>query len=130
VAWVGSDLKHHLVPTPPAMGRDPFHQTRLLRAPSNLALNTASEGAAIASLGNLCHCLITLRVKNFVLVSNLNLPSFSLKHYLLSYHSMPLQKVLRQLSCRPLQVLKGYNKVSPQPSLPSLNNPNSLSISS
>jgi len=26
------------------MGRDIFHQTRLLRAPSNLALNPAREG--------------------------------------------------------------------------------------
>jgi len=64
---------------PPAVGRDIFHQTRLLRAPSNLAFNTAREGAATASLGNLCQCLTTLRVKNFFLISNLNLPSFSLK---------------------------------------------------
>ena len=41
------------------MSRDIFHQTRLLRAPSNLALNTAREGAATASLGNLCQCLTT-----------------------------------------------------------------------
>ena len=33
------------------MGRDPFHQTRVLRAPSNLALNPAREEAATASLG-------------------------------------------------------------------------------
>jgi len=31
---------------PPAMGRDPFHQPRVLAAPSNLALNPAREGAA------------------------------------------------------------------------------------
>jgi len=30
---------------PPAMGRDVFHQTRLLRTPSSLSLNTAREGA-------------------------------------------------------------------------------------
>ena len=36
------------------MSRDIFHLTRLLRAPSNLALNPAREGAATASLGNLC----------------------------------------------------------------------------
>jgi len=35
------------------MSRDIFHQPRLLRAPSNLALNPAREGAATASLGNL-----------------------------------------------------------------------------
>jgi len=52
---------------PPAMGRDTSHQTRLLKAPSNLALNTAREGAATASLGNLCQGLTTLTVKNFFL---------------------------------------------------------------
>jgi len=36
---------------PPAMSRDIFPQPRVLRAPSNLALNTAREGAATASLG-------------------------------------------------------------------------------
>jgi len=35
------------------MGRDTFHQTRVLKAPSNLALNPAREGAATASLGSL-----------------------------------------------------------------------------
>jgi len=61
------------------MGRDTFHQTRLPKAPSNLALNTAREGAAAASLGNLGQGLTTLRVKNFFLISDLNLPSPSLK---------------------------------------------------
>jgi len=58
------------------MSRDIFHQPRLLRAPSNLALDTAREGAATASLGNLGQCFTTLKVKNFFLISNLNLPSF------------------------------------------------------
>ena len=55
------------------MSRDIFHQTRLLRAPSNLASNTAREGASTASLSNLCQCFATLMVKNFFLLSNLNL---------------------------------------------------------
>jgi len=67
------------------MGRDTFHQTRLLKAPSSLALNTAKEGAAAASLGNLFQCRTALIGKNFFLISNLNLPSFS---------SMPLPLVL------------------------------------
>jgi len=50
---------------PPAVGRDPFHQPRLLRAPSNLALNPAGEGAATASLGSLGQGLTTLTGKNF-----------------------------------------------------------------
>jgi len=58
------------------MGRDTFHYTRLLEAPSNLALNTAREGAATASLGNLCQCLTTLRVKNFFLMSKPTLFQF------------------------------------------------------
>jgi len=56
---------------PPAMGRDPFHQPRVLRAPSNLALNTAREGAATASLGSLGQGLTTLLGKNFCLTSNI-----------------------------------------------------------
>jgi len=63
------------------MGRDILHQTRVLRAPSNLALNTAREGAATASLGNLGQCFTTLMVKNFFPISNLNLPSFSLQPF-------------------------------------------------
>jgi len=44
------------------MSRDIFHQTRLLRAPSNLALNNSREGAVTASLGNLYQCFTTLSV--------------------------------------------------------------------
>jgi len=54
------------------MRRDPFHQTRVLQAPSNLALNTAREGAATASLGSLGQGLTTFTVQNFFLMSNLN----------------------------------------------------------
>jgi len=61
------------------MGRDTFHQTRLLRAPSSLTLNAAREGAATASLDNLFQGLTALGVKNFFFASNLNLPSLSLK---------------------------------------------------
>jgi len=72
------------------MSRDTFHQPRVLRAPSNLALNTAREGAATASLGNLGQCLTTLMEKNFFLISHLNLPSFSTEPFPLvpSLHSL------------------------------------------
>jgi len=60
------------------MGRDPFHQPTVLRAPSNLALNTAREGAATASLGNLGNGLTILTGKNFFFISNLNLLIYSL----------------------------------------------------
>ena len=74
LGWEGP-FKDHLV-QPLAMGKDTFHQTRLLRAPSSLALNAARERAATASLGNLCQGLTPLIVKNFFRMSNLNLPSF------------------------------------------------------
>lgn len=38
----------------------------------NLALNTARDGASTTSLGNVCQCLITFTVNNFLLISNLN----------------------------------------------------------
>ena len=37
------------------------------------------DGASTASLGNLFQCVTTLCVKNFLLISNLNLPCLSLK---------------------------------------------------
>ncbi|TRZ26531.1 hypothetical protein HGM15179_000556 [Zosterops borbonicus] len=49
---------------PPAMGRDTFHQTRLLRAPSSLALDTSRDGTSTTSLGSLCQGLTTLTGKN------------------------------------------------------------------
>ena len=50
------------------MGRDSFHETSLLKALSNLAFNTPREGAATASLGNLCQGLTILIAKNFFLI--------------------------------------------------------------
>jgi len=72
------------------MSRDIFHQTRLLRAPSNLALNSARERAATTSLGKLVQCFTTLMGKNFFPISNLNLPSFSLEPFplVLSLHTL------------------------------------------
>ena len=64
------------------MSRDPFQQPRVLRAPSNLALNPAREEAATASLGSLGQCFTTLMGKNFFLISNLTLPSFRLEPFL------------------------------------------------
>jgi len=72
------------------MSRDIFHQPRVLRAPANLALNPAREGAATASLGSLAQGLTTLTAKNFFLRSHLNLPSFSLEPFplVLSLHTL------------------------------------------
>jgi len=51
----------------------------LLRALSNLVLNVSRNGASTTSLGNPFQCFTTLIVKNFFLISSLNLPCFSLK---------------------------------------------------
>ena len=57
------------------------HQTRLPRATSSLALNACRDGASTASLGNLFQCVTTLFVKNFLLISNLNLPCLNFKPF-------------------------------------------------
>ncbi|KAK4832092.1 hypothetical protein QYF61_020707 [Mycteria americana] len=97
-----------------------FHQViqspiiRLLKAPSNLALNTSRDGAATTSLGNLFQGLTTLIVKNFFLISNLNLPSCSLKPLPLP---CPCKKSLSRFLVGPFQVLEGCYKVSSEPPL-------------
>ena len=74
----------------PTIGRDTSLQTKLFKAPSSLALNAYREGASTASLGNLFQCLTTLAVKNFFLVSSLNLPFSCLKLFppILSLHAL------------------------------------------
>ena len=67
------------------MSRDSFDLMRLLRAPSNPALNVSRDGASTTSLGNLCQCSTTLITKNFLLIFNLN--SLLLNHYPLSCHN-------------------------------------------
>jgi len=44
-------------------------------------LNASRDGASTASLGNLFQCVTTLCVKNFLLISKLNLPYLSLKPF-------------------------------------------------
>lgn len=58
---------------PAAMGRNTFHETKLVRDPSRPALDTCKY-VSIASLGNLC--LTNLTANNFSLIINLNLLSF------------------------------------------------------
>ncbi|XP_071594637.1 ubiquitin carboxyl-terminal hydrolase CYLD-like isoform X2 [Heliangelus exortis] len=75
MAEVGRDLRDHLLQ--PWAGT-PLIQPRLLKASSNLVLNTSR--AATTSLGNLLQSLTTLILKNF-LRSSLNLFSFSLNPF-------------------------------------------------
>ena len=65
----------------PAVGRVTNHQTRLPSAASSPALNASRDGASTTSLGNLFQCVTNLCVKNFLLISNLNLPCLSLKPF-------------------------------------------------
>lgn len=57
-------MEDHLVPTPLLWAGIPF--TRLLRAPSNLALNTSRTGTSTDPLDNLFQCLIILSGKEFL----------------------------------------------------------------
>lgn len=64
---------------PPAVDRNIFHEIKLLKCPSNLNLNTSSDGTSATSQGNLFHCLTTLIVNILFRIANLSLPSFSSK---------------------------------------------------
>jgi len=97
------------------MSRDTFHYTGLLKAPSNLAVNASREGTSTTALDNLFQCLTTLIVKNFFLISSLNLPPFSLKPFTGKFKARYRKAAIR----------------SPQGLLFSrLNNSSSLSLSS
>jgi len=65
---------------------NPLPWAELSRAPSNLALSASRNRTPTASLGSLCLCLTALWIKNFILISNLNLSSFSLSHSSLPNH--------------------------------------------
>ena len=71
------------------MSKDIFKQIRVLRALSSLTLNVSRDGASTTSLGNLFQGFTTLMVKNFLLISSLNLPSLRLNPYSLSYRNKP-----------------------------------------
>ena len=63
------------------MKRDIHSSLKWLRTHSSLALDVSRNRASTTSLGNLFQCLTTLTVKYFFLISNLNLPSISLKPF-------------------------------------------------
>ena len=86
MTWVGRDLKDHESPTPTTctMGHQPPHliPTQAAQDPTSLALNTSRDGRGIHSLsGQLFQHLTPLIVKNFPLISNINLLSFNLKPF-------------------------------------------------
>lgn len=54
MVWVEKSLKDHLVPAP-IQGRDTFHKTRSLRAPSNLTLDISRKGDNHHTIGLFSH---------------------------------------------------------------------------
>lgn len=70
------------------MNRDTFARSGCSKLLSHLTLNISWVGVSTASLGE---CLTTLTVKNFFLISSLNLLSFSLKTF--SCHYMILKNL-------------------------------------
>jgi len=106
--WVGWEGTFKCHPAqPPAMGRDIFNQSRVLRAPSNLAWNGSRDGASPTNLGNLGQGFTTFLMKNLFLMSSLNLPPFSLKP---SPLVLSQQALLRSLSPSFLQAPIKYWK--------------------
>ena len=111
LGWKGPSKEH---PTQPhVIGRDFFHQIRLVRALFNLTLNTPSAGTSTTSLGNLCQCLATLRVKKFLPYVWSNSTVFQFK----TITPCPVttstgKKSFSLFLITPLYVLKGSNKVS------------------
>jgi len=79
MVWIGRDVQEASSSKTPAMGRDIFHEFRLLKSLSNLALNTSVDEVSTTSLDNLVQCFTTLIIKNVFLISSLNQTSFLLK---------------------------------------------------
>jgi len=80
MAWVEKDHNDHLVPTPCyVQGRQPADQAAQSHIQPGLE---CLQGWGIHSLlGQPVQCITTLWVKNFLLISNLNLPCLSLKPF-------------------------------------------------
>ena len=118
--WLGLEgtSKDHLV-QPLVKSRDIFTWIRLLRAPSDLAWNGSRDGASPTSLGNLGQGFTTLTVKNFFLISSLNLPSFSLKPFPLALSLQALRKSLSPSSLEdPFKHCQAAQPQLSQPFLP------------
>lgn len=89
--------------------------------PHPIWLNSSRDEESITCLGNLFQDFTILIVINVFLLSNQNLPAFSLKPFPLSYHYMPMKKSLSNF-----QVQEGCSKHPERLLFWSLNSPNSL----
>ena len=117
MAWVEKDHCDHLVPTSCyVQGHQPADQAAQSHIQPGLE---CLQGWGIHSLlGQPVQCITTLWVKNFLLISNLNLPLCQLKTippYPITTH--PHMQLFPLLFIRSVQVLEGHNEVSPEPSL-------------
>ena len=88
------------------------HQTRLLTAPSSLALDAFRVGASTPP-GNFFQFLTTPTVKIFFFIPSLNLLSMTSKPFSLILSLHVLLKIPPQLSRVPLHVLEVHYKVPP-----------------
>jgi len=86
-------LKSHLVQLP-AIYRGTYSYSRLLTVLSSPTFDVSNDGSSTTSLGSLFQYLCILIVKIF-LISSLNLPSFTLKPFLLVLS----QQILLQSLC-------------------------------
>ena len=108
MAWAEKDHNAHSVPTPCYVQcRQPADQA----AQSHIqpGLQCLPGWGIHASLGNLFQCVTTLCMKNFFLISNLNLPCSSLNPFPLILSLSTLVNVLKGF---------GHNAVQPLQQLP------------
>lgn len=129
MAWDRKYFKDHSVPTPCCvLVAAPL--IRLPTAPSSMDLSTSRNGASTAAASSLCQCLTAHWVKNFFLISYLNLPYFSLKLFplFLSLHTL-VKKLISSFTVGPLQVLKVSMRSLQSLLFSRLNKPSSLNLS-
>lgn len=98
--YFGRDIQRQSSPTPSFLRRWHHPLIRLVKAPSNLILNSSRNAQSTISLGNLFQCLPTL-IKNFFRTFSLNLPSFILKLLLLIVSLEALVKSLFHRTYKP-----------------------------
>ena len=77
MVWVGRDLKDHLVPTP-CHGQRHLPLDQGAQSPIQPGLEHCQGWGTHSCSGQPVQRLTSLTVKSFFLISNLNLPSFSL----------------------------------------------------
>ena len=116
MAWVEKDHSDHPVSTPCyVQGRQPADQAAQSHIQPGLE---CLQGWGIHSLlGQPVQCVTTLWGKNFLLLSNLNLPSHLKTIPPCPTVIHPHKQLVPLLFICSLQVLKGHNEVSPVSSL-------------